>query len=134
MNDMTTIVWFGQTKVSIGDTSAGNGNNMELMMERTSESIDDAGRYCFAVLTTEEAEYLANRILDAVEYQRKRRALPPEETETAEYNTEAAEIVNALQRNGGDRKKAAEFLGISERTIYRKMKEYNIEQYKQNEI
>ncbi len=35
-------------------------------------------------------------------------------------------IRKALQRHGGKRKAAAEELGISERTLYRKIKEYNI--------
>jgi len=36
-------------------------------------------------------------------------------------------IRKALQKYGGRRKKAADELGISERTLYRKIKEYNIE-------
>ncbi len=39
----------------------------------------------------------------------------------------SAELIRkALERNGGRRKKAAEELGISERTLYRKIKELNI--------
>lgn len=37
-------------------------------------------------------------------------------------------IVKALQRNGGKRKYAAQALGISERTLYRKIKQYDIEE------
>lgn len=37
-------------------------------------------------------------------------------------------IVKALEKHNGKRKLAAEELGISERTLYRKIKEYNIEQ------
>lgn len=36
-------------------------------------------------------------------------------------------IIKALQKHNGKRKKAAQDLGISERTLYRKIKEYNIE-------
>ena len=36
-------------------------------------------------------------------------------------------IVKALEKNHGKRKLAALDLGISERTLYRKLKEYNIE-------
>ena len=36
-------------------------------------------------------------------------------------------IVKALQKYGGRRKKAARELGISERTLYRKIKEYDIQ-------
>lgn len=41
--------------------------------------------------------------------------------------TERAAIVNALERNLGRRKAAAADLGISERTLYRKIKEYGLE-------
>lgn len=37
-------------------------------------------------------------------------------------------IRKSLTRNNGRRKKAAEELGISERTLYRKIKQYNLEQ------
>ena len=33
----------------------------------------------------------------------------------------------ALERNGGDRKKAAKELGISDRTLYRRMKQYGLD-------
>jgi len=36
-------------------------------------------------------------------------------------------IIKALEKHGGKRKNAAENLGISERTLYRKIKEYNID-------
>jgi transcriptional regulator with PAS, ATPase and Fis domain len=36
-------------------------------------------------------------------------------------------IVKALDKNKGRRKKAAEALGISERTLYRKIKQYELE-------
>jgi transcriptional regulator with PAS, ATPase and Fis domain len=36
-------------------------------------------------------------------------------------------IKRALNRNQGKRKKAADDLGISERTLYRKIKQYELE-------
>ncbi|GIM54530.1 sigma-54 interaction domain-containing protein [Capnocytophaga cynodegmi] len=36
-------------------------------------------------------------------------------------------IIKALERNGGRRKEAAKELGISERTLYRKIKQYNLD-------
>lgn len=36
-------------------------------------------------------------------------------------------LQKALDRNGGDRKKAAQELGISERTLYRRLKQYGVE-------
>ncbi len=41
--------------------------------------------------------------------------------------TERDTIRRALERNGGKRKDAARELKISERTLYRKIKEYGIE-------
>ncbi|MBQ1408207.1 MAG: helix-turn-helix domain-containing protein, partial [Bacteroidales bacterium] len=35
-------------------------------------------------------------------------------------------IIKALEKNRGRRRQAAEELGISERTLYRKIKEYGI--------
>jgi DNA-binding NtrC family response regulator len=37
-------------------------------------------------------------------------------------------IIKALKKHKGKRKDAASDLGISERTLYRKLKEYNIEE------
>lgn len=36
-------------------------------------------------------------------------------------------IIKSLERNGGKRKEAAKELGISERTLYRKIKQYNLD-------
>ena len=36
-------------------------------------------------------------------------------------------IIKALERNNGRRKAAANELGISERTLYRKIKQYDLE-------
>jgi DNA-binding NtrC family response regulator len=40
---------------------------------------------------------------------------------------ERAAVLAALQEEGGNRRRAAEALGIGERTLYRKIKEYNLE-------
>jgi transcriptional regulator of acetoin/glycerol metabolism len=37
-------------------------------------------------------------------------------------------IINALKRNNGKRAIAAKELGISERTLYRKINDYNLEE------
>ena len=36
-------------------------------------------------------------------------------------------VEKALERNGGNRKKAAQELGISDRTLYRRLKQYGLE-------
>lgn len=50
-----------------------------------------------------------------------------EEQPTSLEDTERETIRKALMRNHGKRKKTAEELKISERTLYRKIKEYNLE-------
>jgi DNA-binding NtrC family response regulator len=40
---------------------------------------------------------------------------------------EREEIAVALRQVGGNRRRAAEMLGIGERTLYRKIKEYELE-------
>lgn len=42
-------------------------------------------------------------------------------------DTEKRNIIKALERNRNNRRKAAKELGISERTLYRKLKEFNLE-------
>ena len=47
-------------------------------------------------------------------------------------NLEAIEkqmLIKALERNNGNRKKAAEELGYSDRTLYRRLKQYGLEDY-----
>ena len=47
--------------------------------------------------------------------------------EDLDFEKQEAELVRkALERNNGKRKYAARDLGVSERTLYRKIKEYNI--------
>lgn len=46
-------------------------------------------------------------------------------------DTEREVIINAIERNHGRRRQTAEELGISERTLYRKIKEYGLE-YRNN--
>ncbi len=67
----------------------------------------------------DEPEYVTGEIVSSsIE---EAAAIPPSLEEA-----EKKMIHDALQRNGGKRKKAAEELGISERTLYRKINEYNL--------
>ncbi len=40
-------------------------------------------------------------------------------------------LEKALDRNGGNRKKAAQELGISDRTLYRRLKQFGLDKYKE---
>jgi len=42
-------------------------------------------------------------------------------------NNERDLIIKALEKHNGRRNKAADELGISQRTLYRKIKQYNLE-------
>ena len=53
---------------------------------------------------------------------------PQKEEESLNLNDNQRQIVvRALERNNGNRKKAAQELGISDRTLYRRIKEYGLE-------
>ncbi len=53
---------------------------------------------------------------------------PQREEESLNLNDNQRQIVvRALERNNGNRKKAAQELGISDRTLYRRIKEYGLE-------
>ena len=68
-----------------------------------------------------------NEVEDAVaeEIQETR---PQKEEESLNLNDNQRQmVVRALERNNGNRKKAAQELGISDRTLYRRIKEYGLE-------
>lgn len=52
----------------------------------------------------------------------------PQETSLSLINNERDLIVRALEKHKGRRNRAAEELGISQRTLYRKIKQYNLEE------
>lgn len=53
---------------------------------------------------------------------------PQKEAESLNLNDNQRQmVVRALERNNGNRKKAAQELGISDRTLYRRIKEYGLE-------
>lgn len=118
--EMTTQVWFGNVKFSFGADD--EDGLMEFSVCHEDEPEDYEGRHWYAPLTPEEMEYLAHRMLDAVEYQRRQEGKEGELT-----MDEPSVIVNTLLQYQGDRKKAALALAISERTLYRKINQYNID-------
>ena len=65
-----------------------------------------------------EKIHISEPIQDAAEYQDSTLSL---------NDVEKDMIIKALERRNGKRKLAAQDLGISERTLYRKIKEYNLE-------
>lgn len=75
----------------------------------------------YGTFSPDEIEYLANRMLDSVAYFKQ--TYDPNGFEMCE----SAKIAGALVHNRGDRKKTAEELKMSERTLYRKIKQYDLD-------
>jgi DNA-binding NtrC family response regulator len=72
---------------------------------------------------------LKNIILSSVSYQ-KGGALPPANNDIDNLSLKDLEkqtIVKVLEKTNFNRRQTAKKLGISERTLYRKMKDYNFE-------
>ncbi len=76
-------------------------------------------------------EHLPAHILQSFSVQdTEKEATPERETVPSTLNIESAEhslVVSSLEKSRGNVKKAAELLGISRRTMYRKMEKYNID-------
>lgn len=94
-------------------------------------NIDTAARYAHAVPVISEAD----THLPAYNVTTTPQTAPVEDVVAEEINdTESLNlnelgrqmIEKALERNGGNRKKAAQELGISDRTLYRKIKQYGL--------
>ena len=69
-------------------------------------------------------------IISAIEADKATRHIWPTHALVNEVITQypaGREELKALEKNGGKRKLAASELGISERTLYRKIKEYGLE-------
>ena len=65
-----------------------------------------------------------------ISHPHKEEIITPEEIIEETFSLEEREretILKALKKNNGKRKQTAIDLGISERTLYRKIKDYNIE-------
>jgi transcriptional regulator with PAS, ATPase and Fis domain len=79
----------------------------------------------------EEREKYILSVKDAQEYESQKVEDIPHETEEEVLSLESKEkelILKALKKHNNKRKYAAQDLGISERTLYRKLKQYDIEE------
>jgi transcriptional regulator with PAS, ATPase and Fis domain len=79
----------------------------------------------------EEPEKYILSVKDAQEYESQKVEDIPHETEEEVLSLESKEkelILKALKKHNNKRKYAAQDLGISERTLYRKLKQYDIEE------
>ena len=85
----------------------------------TSQTLPATTRDSFRTEAKEVEDAVAEEIQEA---------LPEKREESLNLNdNERLMIVRALERNNGNRKKAAQELGISDRTLYRRIKEYGLD-------
>ena len=113
---------------------------MEFFVERRDSRIgeneEEEINYVVASFTLDEIEYIARRMLDAVAFQRKQErpagipagpeGVPFEECILSPEEKERLTLLNALEKHNWDRDKAAQELGISARTLYRKIAQYGL--------
>ncbi len=110
-------------------------NNVRKQLE-TYRELEETAHYRH--LATEGAQTLPATIQDAFRPDDKevedavaeeiQETRPQREEESLNLNDNQRQmVVRALERNNGNRKKAAQELGISDRTLYRRIKEYGLE-------
>lgn len=110
-------------------------NNVRKQLE-TYRELEEAAHYRH--LATEGAQTLPATTQDAFRPDDKevedavaeeiQETRPQKEEESLNLNDNQRQmVVRALERNNGNRKKAAQELGISDRTLYRRIKEYGLE-------
>ncbi len=110
-------------------------NNVRKQLE-TYRELEDTAHYRH--LATEGAQTLPATTQDAFRPDDKevedavaeeiQETRPQKEEESLNLNDNQRQmVVRALERNNGNRKKAAQELGISDRTLYRRIKEYGLE-------
>lgn len=110
-------------------------NNVRKQLE-TYRELEETAHYRH--LTTEGAQTLPATTQDAFRPDDKevedavaeeiQETRPQKEEESLNLNDNQRQmVVRALERNNGNRKKAAQELGISDRTLYRRIKEYGLE-------
>lgn len=101
-------------------------------LKRHSHLFENLGAYEPASYTqAEEPEKYILSVKDAQEYESQKVEDIPHETEEEVLSLETKEkelILKALKKHNNKRKYAAQDLGISERTLYRKLKQYDIEE------
>lgn len=78
--------------------------------------------------TTQDAFHPDDKEVEDAVAEEIQETCPQKEEESLNLNDNQRQmVVKALERNNGNRKKAAQELGISDRTLYRRIKEYGLE-------
>lgn len=127
------------TKIRFSFEPEEEDGKMEFFVERRDRNGDNEEEeinYVLATFSLDEAEYIARRMLDAVAFQRKQErpagipagseGVPFEEYIPSPEEKERLTLLDALEKHNWDRNKAAQELGISPRTLYRKMAQHGL--------
>jgi DNA-binding NtrC family response regulator len=126
-----------ETLYKILNELSGNVRDLKREMNGLRQRIDDATEItskaveirnnlpAVEVNNGKTASVSAGRMGNNVEYAE---AEEISETESLNINEIGRQLIEkALERNGGNRKKAAKELGFSDRTLYRKLKQYGMD-------
>ena len=111
------------------DTSNNKNRFLPVYLNKTSEQAERELILRALIELKDDITDLKNIILSSVNYQ-KGDALPPANSDTDVLSLKDLEkqtIVKVLEKTNFNRRQTAKKLGISERTLYRKMKDYNFE-------
>ncbi|HAI76142.1 MAG TPA: sigma-54-dependent Fis family transcriptional regulator [Microscillaceae bacterium] len=96
------------------------------------DGVDIQSTYTPKVILTKPANFADEKVIElnaSADIVPTQDIVHEEETETLSLEEKEKElIIKALQKNRNKRKYAAQDLGISERTLYRKLKQYDIEE------
>ena len=133
LNDLKRLIFdlISKNDLQIPDQNYGNATTQLELPARLEASAPEIRRYDREAQLAKSEDYAADSedsrpILVDEEMQRAY-----DESEVVEENLSLAAnerdlIVKALRKHSGRRREAAEDLGISERTLYRKIKEYEL--------
>ncbi|MEN8155877.1 MAG: sigma-54 dependent transcriptional regulator [Bacteroidota bacterium] len=118
MNDLKKLVAQLMEKGTVGRELEEEHEGIIKKLYNNSDDLADETEHLFAPQTHQRPSRDEERIMDTEEIVEESLSLEEKEKEL---------IRKALDKHNGKRKYAAQDLGISERTLYRKIKEYNIE-------
>ena len=118
LNDLKKITKHLNSEESSIDYKSEEKNTLEKLYNNSSNSSD------LIEINKKKVDFKSNELSD----DKYHFAEEISEEETLSIHDKELElIIKALERNGGKRKAAAKELGISERTLYRKIKQHDIE-------
>ena len=105
----------------------GNVNDMRREISMLKKQIEDVQSTTPAILSTAKPLQPIQPMNNMEDAEAEEYIEPAPEQENLNLNDLSRQMLDkALERNGGNRKKAAQELGISDRTLYRRLKQYGM--------